>query len=154
MNTILTKSTENINTKPLRRRAAFAGVLYIIGTVAGMCSAIVMPYFDTPDYLMKVSGNATPVILGALFLLTMGLALAMMSVLLYPVRACSPVDLRLGARFRPALSCIRSAGVVRSRRQRFNCGARSDSVDACARNGSGGVADCERIQSKCSLRFV
>jgi hypothetical protein len=69
----------------LRKTARTVGVLYIVGTVAGICSMIAKPYFDAPDYLTKVSGNATPVILGTLFLLTMGLALAMMSVLLYPV---------------------------------------------------------------------
>jgi hypothetical protein len=107
MDAILTNSTEKTNVKALRRTAASVGVLYIIGTVTGMCSAIAKPYFDAPDYLMKVSGNATPVILGALFLLTMGLALAMMSVLLYPVLKRQNETLAMGyVVFRGALETV------------------------------------------------
>jgi hypothetical protein len=49
--------------------------------VAGFGAIIAKPYFDAPDYLIKVSGNAALILLGTLSLLTM----AMMSVLLYPV---------------------------------------------------------------------
>ncbi len=71
--------------KTLRRTAAKIGLLYIIGTVAGCCSVIATPYLNDPDYLTKVAGNATPVIIGAMLILTMGIALSLMSVLLYPV---------------------------------------------------------------------
>jgi hypothetical protein len=91
----------------LRKTARIVGVLYITGTVAGICSAIVKPYFDAPDYLMKVSGNATPVILGTLFLLTMGLVLAMMSVLLYPVLKMQNKTLAIGyVIFRGAIETV------------------------------------------------
>jgi hypothetical protein len=93
--------------KSLQKTARIVGVLYIIGTVAGICSTIAKPYLDAPDYLMKVSGNATPVILGALFLLTMGLALAMMSVLLYPVLKRQNETLAMGyVVFRGALETV------------------------------------------------
>jgi hypothetical protein len=89
------------------KTARAVGVLYIIGTVAGFCSAIAKPYFDAPDYLMKVSGNAMPVILGALFVLTMGLALAMVSVLLYPVLKRHNKTLAMGyVVFRGALETV------------------------------------------------
>jgi hypothetical protein len=64
-----------------RKTVRLAGILYILGTVAGFGAIIAKPYFDAPDHLIKVSGNAAPILLGTLSLLTM----AMMSVLLYPV---------------------------------------------------------------------
>lgn len=85
MNETLMTSKEMTEAKTLRRTAAKIGGLYIIGTVAGCCSVIATPYLNDPDYLTKVAGNATPVILGALLILSMGVALALMSVLLYPV---------------------------------------------------------------------
>lgn len=81
----LTSSNGSISKKSLRRRAAIVGVLYILGTASGICSGIVKPYFGAPDYLIKVSGNANPVILGALFVLAMGLSLAMIPILMYPI---------------------------------------------------------------------
>src|SRR5665811_351745 len=90
-----------------QKTARIVGVLFIIGTVAGICSGISKPYFDAPDYLMKVSENATPVILGALLVLTMGLALAMMSVLLYPVLKRQNKTLAMGyVVFRGALETV------------------------------------------------
>ena len=93
--------------KSLQKTARIAGVLFIIGTVAGICSGIAKSYFNAPDYLMKVSENAAPVILGALFVLTMGLALAMMSVLLYPVLKRQNKTLAMGyVVFRGALETV------------------------------------------------
>lgn len=69
-----------------RKTAAIVGVLYIIGTVAGILSAVVtQPILNAPDYLMQISGNQNPIVVGALLVLTMGLALAMVPVLLFPV---------------------------------------------------------------------
>jgi hypothetical protein len=96
MNTVQTKSAKRTGVSALRRTATLVGILYILGTVAGFCSAIAKPYFDAPDYLLKVAGNTSPVILGALFLLAMGLALAMMSVLLYPVLKRQDATLAMG----------------------------------------------------------
>ncbi|HYF94038.1 MAG TPA: DUF4386 domain-containing protein [Symbiobacteriaceae bacterium] len=54
------------------------GVLYIIGTVAGVFSGLITgPVLRTPDYLAQVSANETPIIFGSLLVLTMGLALAL-----------------------------------------------------------------------------
>lgn len=85
MNEELMTSKETTEAKTLRRTAAKVGLLYILGTVAGCCSVIATPFLNDPDYLTKVSENATPVIIGALLILTMGIALSLMSVLLYPV---------------------------------------------------------------------
>lgn len=69
-----------------RRTAIIVGILYIIGTVAGVLSLVAAgAILDAPDYLAQVSANANRVILGALCVLTMGLALAMVPVVMYPI---------------------------------------------------------------------
>ncbi len=69
-----------------RKIAIVAGVLYIIGTVAGVLSMILtQPVFTAPDFLTQVSSHQNQVILGALMVLTMGLALALVPAVLFPV---------------------------------------------------------------------
>jgi len=69
-----------------RMNAVGAGVLYIIGTVAGIFSLIYGgSVLDMPDYLAQVSADPNQVVIGSLFILTMGLALAMVPVVLFPV---------------------------------------------------------------------
>lgn len=69
-----------------RSNAIWMGVLYIIGTVAGILSAVsAIPILDAPDYVTKLAGNENQLIIGALFVMTMGLSLAMVPVVAYPV---------------------------------------------------------------------
>ncbi len=69
-----------------RKTAIIVGVLYIIGTVTGILSVVfTKPILDVPDYLIKVSANENQVELGALLVLTMGLALAMVPVMMFPI---------------------------------------------------------------------
>jgi len=69
-----------------RMTARIVGALFIIGTVAGSLSQVFTePIRDAQDALSSVSANETPIILGALFWLTMGLALAMVPVVAFPV---------------------------------------------------------------------
>jgi len=69
-----------------RKTAILVGVLFIIGTVAGVFSVLItQPVLATPDYLAQISANENPVIVGALLVLTMGLALALVPVLLFPI---------------------------------------------------------------------
>jgi hypothetical protein len=69
-----------------RITAILVGVLYIIGTVAGILSMVVTgTVLDTPNSAAEISANANQIVLGALFVLTMGLALAMVPVLMYPI---------------------------------------------------------------------
>jgi hypothetical protein len=69
-----------------RKTAIIVGVLYIIGTVAGISSVIATgPIFDGSETLGKVAANPNQLTLGGLFVLTMGLALAMVPVLLFPI---------------------------------------------------------------------
>jgi len=69
-----------------RKIAMIVGVLYIVGTVAGILSLVFTgPILEGPDSLAQVSAHPNQIVIGALFVLTMGLALAMMSVMIFPV---------------------------------------------------------------------
>ena len=69
-----------------RKTAIMIGVLYIIGTVAGILSLVFTGHIlESQDYLLQVSMNPNQIVIGALFVLTMGLALAMVPVLMFPI---------------------------------------------------------------------
>ena len=69
-----------------RNTAISVGVLYIIGTVAGVLSVVLStPILDGPDFLIKVSSNETQFVIATLFVLLMGLALAIVPVILFPI---------------------------------------------------------------------
>ena len=91
-----------------RKTAMIVGVLYIIGTVAGILSVVLTgPILDTPDYLVRTSANANQVIIGALFVLIMGLALAMVPVMMFPISRKHNEALALGyVVFRGALETV------------------------------------------------
>ena len=69
------------------RKAAFwIGVLYIIGTVAFVLSALVTGSVLTgPAYLAQVAAQPNQVAVGALLVLLAGFALAMVPVVFWPV---------------------------------------------------------------------
>jgi hypothetical protein len=91
-----------------RKTAIIVGVLYIIGTVAGVLSLLFAgPILEDPDYLINVSANENQIIIGALFVLTMGFSLAMMSVMLFPILKKHNEALALGTVvFRGALEAV------------------------------------------------
>ena len=97
-----------------RKTATIVGVLYIIGTVTGVLSVVFTgSILDEPDYLISVSANANQVILGALFVLIMGLALAMVPVVMFPVSKKHDETLALGyVVFRGALETVTYIAVV------------------------------------------
>lgn len=64
--------------------ARTVGVLYIIGTVAGILSATLLPVFGSTD-LLGLADASTRVLTGALLVVLMAVALAMIPVVLYPV---------------------------------------------------------------------
>jgi hypothetical protein len=69
-----------------KRNARIVGVLFIIGTVSGILSVVSTGSIrGAQDPLLSISENGTPLILGAIFVLTMGLALAMVPVVAFPV---------------------------------------------------------------------
>lgn len=66
--------------------ARMVGILYIIGTVAGILSVIFTgSVIGSTDVLMKVSANVNQVKIGTLFILIMGISLALVPVVIYPV---------------------------------------------------------------------
>jgi hypothetical protein len=70
-----------------RRRAALTtGLLFIIGDIAGVLSYVVTQgLLDGPDALTKIAANQSHLALGALLVLIMGLALAMIPLVMYPI---------------------------------------------------------------------
>lgn len=81
-----------------KKNAIIAGVLFIIGTVAGILAvAFTGSIVDTPDYLIKISTNANQLIIGVFFNLIMSSACAGISISLFPVLKKYNEGLALGA---------------------------------------------------------
>ena len=91
-----------------RKAAKFVGGLYILGTVAGILSLVFTgPILEQPDYLTQVSTNPNQIVIGALLVLTMGLALAMVSVIMFPILKMYNEALAVGyVVFRGALEAV------------------------------------------------
>jgi Domain of unknown function (DUF4386) len=91
-----------------RKTAIVVGVLYIIGTVAGILSVVVStPILEGPDFLLKVSANENQFVMAALFVLLMGLALAMVPVTMFSILKVHNQALALGyVVFRGALETM------------------------------------------------
>ena len=66
--------------------ARLVGVLFIIGTVAGILSVLITgSIFSGSDYLVKVFENQNQIVTGAFCILVMGLSLALVPVVVYPI---------------------------------------------------------------------
>ena len=77
--------------------AIIVGVLYIVGTIAGVLSVVfTSSIMNASDYLLKVSANENQIVIGALFVLLMGFALAMIPVFMFPVLKKQNEALALG----------------------------------------------------------
>ncbi len=74
-------------TREHKAAATTAGILYIIGTVAGILSKAVayFPVHDADDPLAYAAKHSDAVATGALLVLVMGLSLAFVPVVLFPV---------------------------------------------------------------------
>jgi uncharacterized protein DUF4386 len=69
-----------------RKAAVWIGVLYIIGTVGLVLSAIITgPVFAGPAYLAQVAAQPNQVVIGALLVLLAGFSLAMVPVVFWPI---------------------------------------------------------------------
>jgi hypothetical protein len=80
-----------------RKTAMIVGILYIVGTVTGVLSvAFAKPILDAQNYLVRVSANGSQIVVGALFVLIMGFALAMVPVLMFPILKKQNEGLALG----------------------------------------------------------
>ena len=97
-----------------RKTAIIVGMLYIIGTMAGILSLVFTgPILERPDFLTQVSRNPNQIVIGALFVLTMGLALAMVPVMLFPILKRYNEALAVGyVVFRGALEAVTYLALV------------------------------------------
>lgn len=86
------------NTKSTQKTARIVGILFIIGTVSGILSAVFTGgIFTDPNYLVKIADNEPQVLLGSAFVLLMGFSLAMVPVMMYPLFKKKNQALALGA---------------------------------------------------------
>ena len=97
-----------------RKTAIIVGVLYIIGTFAGILSLVFTgPILEAPDYLTQVCTNPNQIVIGALFVLTMGLVLAMVPVMMFPILKRYNEALAVGyVLFRGALEAVTYLALV------------------------------------------
>lgn len=100
--------------KTERTIATSVGALFITGTVAGILSVVVTSgLLDGPDFLDKVAANAGRVIGGALLVLLMNVALAMIPALMFPILKRLNEPLAVGyVIFRGALETLTGTGIV------------------------------------------
>lgn len=97
-----------------RATATIIGVLFIVGTAAGVLSfAATGPVLGAPDYLAQIAAHRGQMVAGALLVLTMVFSLSLVPVVFYPVAKRYSRVLAMGyVVFRGALEAIASiAGV-------------------------------------------
>jgi len=69
-----------------RKTAVIVGILFIIGTATGILGGVLTaPIRAGASYPLNIDAGETPWIIGTLLVLLMGLSLAMVPVLLYPI---------------------------------------------------------------------
>lgn len=90
-------TARSIGGRPYERTARIVGGLFIIGTVAGVLSVVVTaPLLEDPDYLVEIAENPDRMAIGALCVLVMGVALALIPVALFPLLKEQSEALALG----------------------------------------------------------
>ncbi|MFV0414313.1 MAG: DUF4386 domain-containing protein [Oscillospiraceae bacterium] len=67
-----------------KKNARIVGILYILGTVAGIISVPFLSIQNTPDYLTEIGKNPMQLQTGALLLLAMGFSLALIPAFAFP----------------------------------------------------------------------
>jgi hypothetical protein len=81
-----------------QKNARIVGILFIIGTAAGILSNVFLgPFLNDPELLSTLPANRNSVAIGSLLVLTMGLSLSIMPVFLYPIFKKFNEPLALGA---------------------------------------------------------
>ena len=100
--------------KTYRKTAVIVGILFIIGTVSGILSAVVTsPIMAGSTYPLNISASETQWIIGTLLILLMGFPLAMVPVFLYPILKKHNEVLALGSIvFRGVLEAVCYMGMV------------------------------------------
>ena len=97
-----------------RSAGIMVGILYIVGTVAGILSRVAtQPLFGAADSLASIAADERRLLLGALLVLTMSLALAMVPVVAFPILKRHSEVLALGyLLFRGALETLATAVTI------------------------------------------
>jgi len=94
-----------------RKTAIIAGILIIIGMIAGMLS--VVPSVESPDYITEVSANQNQVLTGALFQFTLVPIYIGFALLLYPILKKYNESLAIGfVSFRIIAGIFQLIGVI------------------------------------------
>ncbi len=96
-----------------RKTAVIVGVLFIVGTIAGIMSAMITsPFLQLPDYLARVSENETRMILGTFLIWLMGFSLAFIPLVMYPILKKQNQVLAIGyVIFRGAIETVTYIGI-------------------------------------------
>jgi hypothetical protein len=69
-----------------RTISIIVGILFILGTISGILSgAVTGSILDNPNYLTQVSTNKLQVSMGVFFILLMGLSLALVPIMMFPL---------------------------------------------------------------------
>jgi len=97
-----------------RKNAVIVGAMYIIGTIGGILSFVFTePARTAQDLLTYISANENQIVLGAISVLIMGLALAMVPVAAFPVLRKHNEVLALGyVVFRSGLEAVGYAAMA------------------------------------------
>ena len=83
---------------PNRSIAVATGILFIIATVGGLASTVLLtPILSAPDYLAKIAANENEVLLGAVFQFIAAAACPAIAIALYPVLRRRNEGLALGS---------------------------------------------------------
>jgi hypothetical protein len=100
--------TGDTNMTTYRRTAIIVGVLFIIGTLAGVLSVVFAgDNFEEPINLANIAANKTSIQIAGLFVLLMGFALALVPMVIYPIIRKESEALALGyVIFRGALETV------------------------------------------------
>ena len=100
--------------KTYRKTAVIVGILFIIGTVSGILSGVVLaPITAGSTYPLNIVSSETRWIFGSLLILLMGFPLAMIPVFLYPIFKKHNEVLAIGSIvFRGVLEAVCYMGMV------------------------------------------
>lgn len=131
-----------------RMAATLVGVLFIIGTVAGILFRVATQggHIDGPDYLADAEALGRKLPTGALLTLVMGLSLALIPVVVYPVLRATSQRLALGYLvFRGALETINYMITATAWLALFQLGRDSAAGDADASGLRGAGAALARV---------
>lgn len=72
--------------EPIKKTARIVGILFIVGTVAGILSVLFSDsVLNDPDFVLKIYHNRINIQAGAFSILVMAVSLAMVPVMMYPL---------------------------------------------------------------------